>query len=561
MGKSPGKWIKSLILGKKSSKSKLSRENDVSKSADKGEVLISSEAPVTDTTVEHSTISQLAPAIGARSGADSEHVAAANLQNEGLQNEIFTFSFAQRDENAEEGTKVGSEEDPERIRHETAITKAQAAVRGYLARRAFRTLKGIIRLQALIRGHLVRRQAIATLHCLHAIVKFQALVRGQKVRCSTVGIEVQKACNIGKVQGAICSDSSGIPASTPLEKLMKNVFVQKLLASLPGEIPLSVHYSSVEPNSSWEWLERWTRSHCQESQLQPKINSEYVGVKKVESEQRKQKRSVRKVPRANSENSSGRSTKVSERPKHNPRKLPSHPMDLVQEHPQNEFEKVNRNVRKASDSTKDARERLVDSGKPKRNMKSSTAATPEVSESANGMAEVVMKESDDDTSPKHIAVAGALQEHHDLDLQPMSNNSKVRDAQGTIKQSNPKDYHTGNENQKISDRRASFPPNIENQENGIHNTPKVPSYMAPTESARAKLRGQGSPRFSQDAIENIGTTRRHSLPTSTSGKFPSMSPRVQKLVHSAGKGVTRSDVSLSSSRDDTDKVIKAEWRR
>lgn len=68
------------------------------------------------------------------------------------------------------------------------------------ARRAFRTLKGIIRLQALIRGHLVRRQAIATLHCLHAIVKFQALVRGQKVRCSTVGIEVQKACNIGKVQ-------------------------------------------------------------------------------------------------------------------------------------------------------------------------------------------------------------------------------------------------------------------------------------------------------------------------------------------------------------------------
>lgn len=102
------------------------------KSADKGEVLISSEAPVTDTTVEHSTISQLAPAIGARSGADSEHVAAANLQNEGLQNEIFTFSFAQRDENAEEGTKVGSEEDPERIRHETAITKAQAAVRGYL---------------------------------------------------------------------------------------------------------------------------------------------------------------------------------------------------------------------------------------------------------------------------------------------------------------------------------------------------------------------------------------------------------------------------------------------
>lgn len=34
--------------------------------------------------------------------------------------------------------------------------------------------------------------------------------------------------NVFVDQGAICSDSSGIPASTPLEKLMKNVFVQKV---------------------------------------------------------------------------------------------------------------------------------------------------------------------------------------------------------------------------------------------------------------------------------------------------------------------------------------------
>ncbi|KAJ9187524.1 hypothetical protein P3X46_002969 [Hevea brasiliensis] len=559
MGKSPGKWIKSLILGRKSSKSKLSRGNDASKSADKGEVLVSSEAPMSDKTVDHSIISQLAPAVGARSGEDSEHGATAKLQNEG-----FTFPFAQRDENAEENMKLGSEGDPERIRHETAATKAQAAFRGYLARRAFRTLKGIIRLQALIRGRLVRRQAIATLRCVHAIVKLQALVRGHKVRCSTVGIEVRNACNMGKVQGAICSDSSGISASTPVEKLIKNVFVQKLLALSSGAIPLSLHYSPEEPNSSWEWLERWTGSHLRESHLKPKNNVEHDTVEKIETEEGKQKRSVRKVSRANAENSSGRSNKVSERPKRNLRKLPSHPIDSVQEHPQNEFEKVNRNLRKASDSAKDARERFhIDSGKPKRNVKkSSIAAAPEVSEGTNDMAVVVMKGSDDDASPKHTVVS-ALQEHHDLDSQHAGNNSKVHDIQETIKQLNPKDYNTGNENQKISERRASFPPNINNQENGIHNTPKVPSYMAPTESARAKLRGQGSPRFAQDAIENIGTTRRHSLPSSANGKFPSMSPRAQKLVHAAGKGVTGSDVSLSSSRDDTvsDKVIKAEWRR
>lgn len=60
------------------------------------------------------------------------------------------------------------------------------------ARRAFRSLKGIIRLQALIRGHLVRRQAISTLYCMFQIVKFQALARGLKIKHSDIGVEVQK---------------------------------------------------------------------------------------------------------------------------------------------------------------------------------------------------------------------------------------------------------------------------------------------------------------------------------------------------------------------------------
>ena len=60
------------------------------------------------------------------------------------------------------------------------------------ARRAYRTLKGIIRLQALIRGHLVRRQAASTLLGVQGIVKFQALIRGQLVRQSDIGVAVHK---------------------------------------------------------------------------------------------------------------------------------------------------------------------------------------------------------------------------------------------------------------------------------------------------------------------------------------------------------------------------------
>ncbi|KAL0395651.1 UNVERIFIED_CONTAM: protein IQ-DOMAIN 31 [Sesamum calycinum] len=93
--------------------------------------------------------------------------------------------------------------DAEMQRQGQAATKAQAAFRGYLARRAFSgSLKGIIRLQALIRGHLVRRQAVATLRCMEAVVKIQALARGRRVRLSDSMHEGHKKYNVGELQAS-----------------------------------------------------------------------------------------------------------------------------------------------------------------------------------------------------------------------------------------------------------------------------------------------------------------------------------------------------------------------
>jgi len=64
------------------------------------------------------------------------------------------------------------------------------------ARRAFKILKGIIRLQALIRGHMVRRQAVSTLCCVMGIVRLQALARGREIRHSDIGVEVQRKCHL-----------------------------------------------------------------------------------------------------------------------------------------------------------------------------------------------------------------------------------------------------------------------------------------------------------------------------------------------------------------------------
>ncbi|KAG9146338.1 hypothetical protein Leryth_008024 [Lithospermum erythrorhizon] len=435
----------------------------------------------------------------------------------------------------------------EKYRLEQAATKAQATFRGYRARREFHTLTDIIRLQAIIRGHLVRRQAGATLNCVLGIVKFQALVRGRMVRHSDRGSQIHSKQTLYK-QDAGNFDSITVDTCGRRDKLRKNAFICQLLSSTHGPMPLHLKYGPEEPNSAWNWLLRWTMSRIwgtlgeRKAVIESKSNVELQ--RPVSKLNRPRKHPV------NADKISARSTSESGKVKGNSRP--------------NEIEKCGYNTKKVSNSAKDIPHQAeVDTDKRRQGRRMS------LNSPVPNMAETKPKIPLSKGTKVLQGVAPDLVTQEKSMIQPVGEdqvtylgNHPVSDLLGTQLKNEAQDSKEdllGKENNKISRRRASLPAKHDDHETLQHGA-KVPSYMAATKSAKAKVRGLASPRFVEEELEKNGPARRYSLPSSVNAK-PASSPRVQRLVQSSGKGGIRIDRSMSSSRDSSDKMVQPEWKR
>ncbi|XP_019198512.1 PREDICTED: protein IQ-DOMAIN 1-like [Ipomoea nil] len=168
-------------------------------------------------------------------------------------------------------------------KEEIAAIRIQTAFRGYLARRALRALKGLVRLKTMLHGQSVKRQATSTLKCMQTLARVQSEVRARRLRMVEENQALQKQKQEKEVEKLGVSEyGENWDVSTQSKEQIEANLQSKHDAAKRRERALAYaythqtlrnsskpsHQTFMNPNNphwGWSWLERWMAARPWES--------------------------------------------------------------------------------------------------------------------------------------------------------------------------------------------------------------------------------------------------------------------------------------------------------
>ncbi|GLT93193.1 hypothetical protein SLE2022_109950 [Rubroshorea leprosula] len=200
---------------------------------------------------------------------------------------------------------------------EIAVIKIQTAFRGYLARRALRALRGLVRLKSLIQGKYVKRQATSTLRCMQTLARVQSQIRARRIRMSEENQALQRQLQqkhekeLEKLRASMMGEEwndstqskeqveakqqSRQEAAMRRERALAYAFSHQQAWKNLSKSPNQTFMDPNNPHWGWSWLERWMAARPWENR-NPTDNYDHGSTKSMVS----RSMSVREISRTHS---------------------------------------------------------------------------------------------------------------------------------------------------------------------------------------------------------------------------------------------------------------------